>query len=74
MSFYDKKMSISRCGLRHSVLSATKAIPKEVLSILTKQLLQCRIEEAESTLLEDMFIVTGRGKCAIEDHFDPRHF
>ena len=51
-------------------LPATKAIPKEMLPILTKPLLQYGVEEAESALLDTMAIVTGRGKRAIEDHFD----
>jgi len=51
-------------------LPATKAIPKEMLPILTKPLLQYGVEEAETASLDTMAIVTGRGKRAIEDHFD----
>lgn len=51
-------------------LPATKAIPKEMLPILTKPLLQYGVEEALSGGMTNMAIVTGRGKRAIEDHFD----
>ena len=51
-------------------LPATKAVPKEMLPILTKPLLQYGIEEALSAGIINMAIVTGRGKRSIEDHFD----
>jgi len=51
-------------------LPATKAIPKEMLPILTKPLLQYGVEEALSGGITNMAIVTGRGKRSIEDHFD----
>ena len=51
-------------------LPATKAVPKEMLPILTKPLLQYGVEEALSAGIKNMAIVTGRGKRAIEDHFD----
>ena len=51
-------------------LPATKAIPKEMLPVLTKPLLQYGVEEAVSAGMDTMAIVTGRGKRAIEDHFD----
>jgi len=51
-------------------LPATKAIPKEMLPILTKPLLQYGVEEAISAGIKNMAIVTGRGKRSIEDHFD----
>lgn len=51
-------------------LPATKAVPKEMLPILTKPLLQYGVEEALSAGITNMAIVTGRGKRAIEDHFD----
>lgn len=51
-------------------LPATKAIPKEMLPVLTKPLLQYGVEEALSAGIDTMAIVTGRGKRAIEDHFD----
>ncbi len=51
-------------------LPATKAVPKEMLPILTKPLLQYGVEEALSAGIHNMAIVTGRGKRSIEDHFD----
>jgi UTP--glucose-1-phosphate uridylyltransferase len=51
-------------------LPATKAVPKEMLPVLTKPLLQYGVEEALSAGIVNMAIVTGRGKRAIEDHFD----
>ena len=51
-------------------LPATKAVPKEMLPILTKPLLQFGVEEALSAGIQNMAIVTGRGKRSIEDHFD----
>jgi UTP--glucose-1-phosphate uridylyltransferase len=51
-------------------LPATKAVPKEMLPILTKPLLQYGVEEALEAGIHNMAIVTGRGKRAIEDHFD----
>ena len=51
-------------------LPATKAVPKEMLPILTKPLLQYGVEEALSAGIQNMAIVTGRGKRSIEDHFD----
>ena len=51
-------------------LPATKAVPKEMLPILTKPLLQYGVEEAISADIKNMAIVTGRGKRSIEDHFD----
>jgi UTP--glucose-1-phosphate uridylyltransferase len=51
-------------------LPATKAVPKEMLPILTKPLLQYAVEEALQAGISNMAIVTGRGKRAIEDHFD----
>ena len=51
-------------------LPATKAVPKEMLPILTKPLLRYGVEEALSAGITNMAIVTGRGKRSIEDHFD----
>jgi len=51
-------------------LPATKAVPKEMLPILTKPLLQYGVEEALSADITNMAIITGRGKRSIEDHFD----
>ena len=51
-------------------LPATKAVPKEMLPILTKPLLQYGVEEAIAAGINNMAIITGRGKRSIEDHFD----
>lgn len=51
-------------------LPATKAMPKEMLPILTKPLIQYGVEEAVASGIDTMGIITGRGKRAIEDHFD----
>ncbi len=69
------KQKITKClfpaaGYGTRFLPATKAIPKEMLPVLTKPLLQYGVEEAISAGLDTMAIVTGRGKRAIEDHFD----
>ena len=51
-------------------LPATKALPKEMLPIVDKPLIQYAVEEAASAGIEEFIFVTGRGKTAIEDHFD----
>jgi UTP--glucose-1-phosphate uridylyltransferase len=66
---------ISKClfpaaGYGTRFLPATKAVPKEMLPILTKPLLQYGVEEALEAGIQNMAIVTGRGKRSIEDHFD----
>ena len=65
-----KKCLFPAAGYGTRFLPATKAIPKEMLPVLTKPLLQYGVEEAIEANLETMAIVTGRGKRAIEDHFD----
>ena len=57
-------------GFGTRFLPATKAIPKEMLPILNKPLLQYGVEEALSAGIKNMAIITGRGKRAIEEHFD----
>lgn len=57
-------------GLGTRFLPATKAMPKEMLPVVTKPLIQYGVEEAMSAGITGMAIVTGRGKRAIEDHFD----
>jgi UTP--glucose-1-phosphate uridylyltransferase len=57
-------------GFGTRFLPATKSIPKEMLPILTKPLLQYAVEEALSAKINNMAIVTGKGKTAIENHFD----
>ena len=65
-----KKCLFPAAGYGTRFLPATKAIPKEMLPVLTKPLLQYGVEEAISAGCDTMAIVTGRGKRAIEDHFD----
>ena len=65
-----KKCLFPAAGYGTRFLPATKAVPKEMLPILTKPLLQFGVEEALSAGITNMAIVTGRGKRAIEDHFD----
>ncbi|WP_017671607.1 UTP--glucose-1-phosphate uridylyltransferase, partial [Blastomonas sp. AAP53] len=57
-------------GLGTRFLPATKAIPKEMLPIVDRPLIQYAVEEAREAGIEQMIFVTGRGKSAIEDHFD----
>jgi UTP--glucose-1-phosphate uridylyltransferase len=65
-----KKCLFPAAGYGTRFLPATKAVPKEMLPILTKPLLQYAVEEALSAGITNMAVVTGRGKRAIEDHFD----
>jgi UTP--glucose-1-phosphate uridylyltransferase len=57
-------------GLGVRFLPATKAVPKEMLPVVDKPLIQYAVEEARAAGIEDFIFVTGRGKSAIEDHFD----
>ena len=57
-------------GLGTRFLPATKAIPKEMLPIVDRPLIQYAVDEAREAGIEQMIFVTGRGKGAIEDHFD----
>jgi UTP--glucose-1-phosphate uridylyltransferase len=65
-----KKCLFPAAGYGTRFLPVTKAVPKEMLPVLTKPLLQYGVEEALSANITNMAIVTGRGKRAIEDHFD----
>ena len=65
-----KKCLFPAAGYGTRFLPATKAVPKEMLPILTKPLLQYGVEEALSAGIANMAIITGRGKRSIEDHFD----
>ena len=65
-----KKAIIPAAGLGTRFLPATKAQPKEMLPIVDKPTIQYIIEEAVASGIEDIIIVTGRSKRAIEDHFD----
>ena len=57
-------------GLGTRFLPATKAVPKEMLTIVDRPLIQYAVEEALEAGIEQMIFVTGRGKTALEDHFD----
>ncbi|TNJ66699.1 UTP--glucose-1-phosphate uridylyltransferase GalU [Paenibacillus hemerocallicola] len=65
-----KKAIIPAAGLGTRFLPATKAQPKEMLPIVDKPTIQYIVEEAVASGIEDIMIVSGRGKRAIEDHFD----
>lgn len=65
-----KKAIIPAAGLGTRFLPATKAMPKEMLPIVDKPTIQYIVEEAIAAGIEDILIVTGKGKRSIEDHFD----
>src|SRR3974377_2171246 len=65
-----RKAVFPAAGLGTRFLPATKAMPKEMLPLVDKPLIQYGIEEAVGSGLHHIGIVTGRGKTAIEDHFD----
>src|SRR5699024_9573148 len=65
-----KKAIIPAAGLGTRFLPATKAMPKEMLPIVDKPTIEYIVDEAIQSGIEDIIIVTGKGKRAIEDHFD----
>ncbi|MCQ6278653.1 UTP--glucose-1-phosphate uridylyltransferase GalU [Bacillus sp. EB600] len=65
-----RKAIIPAAGLGTRFLPATKAMPKEMLPIVDKPTIQYIVEEAVASGIEDILIVTGKGKRSIEDHFD----
>ena len=65
-----RKAVVPAAGLGTRFLPATKAIPKEMLPVVDKPAIQYVMEEAVAAGLDDILLVTGRGKRAIEDHFD----
>jgi UTP--glucose-1-phosphate uridylyltransferase len=70
MSQRIRKAVFPAAGLGTRFLPATKASPKEMLPLVDKPLIQYVVEEAVASGIESVIIVTGRGKSAIEDHFD----
>ena len=68
-----RKAVIPAAGLGTRFLPATKAVPKEMLPVVDKPAIQYVVEEAAGAGLTDILLVTGRGKRAIEDHFDIAH-
>ncbi len=65
-----RKAVFPAAGLGTRFLPATKASPKEMLPLVDKPLIQYGVEEAIASGIEQVILVTGRGKTAIEDHFD----
>jgi UTP--glucose-1-phosphate uridylyltransferase len=65
-----RKAVFPAAGLGTRFLPATKVIPKEMLALVDKPIIQYGVEEAIASGIEHIIIVTGRGKGAIEDHFD----
>src|SRR6266478_5913483 len=65
-----RKAVLPAAGLGTRFLPATKAQPKEMLPVVDKPLIQYVVEECMASGIENIIIVTGRGKNAIEDHFD----
>ena len=70
MSPKVRKAVFPAAGLGTRFLPATKASPKEMLPLVDKPLIQYGVEEVVNSGIKDVIIVTGRGKSAIEDHFD----
>lgn len=65
-----RKAVIPAAGLGTRVLPASKSMPKEMLPIVDKPAIQYIVEEAAAAGIEDILIITNRGKGVIEDHFD----
>src|SRR5580658_6402153 len=70
MSKWVRKAVIPAGGLGTRFLPATKVIPKEMLALVDKPILQYGVEEIIASGIEHIIVVTGRGKGAMEDHFD----
>ncbi|MGA9958990.1 MAG: sugar phosphate nucleotidyltransferase, partial [Acidobacteriaceae bacterium] len=65
-----RKAVFPAAGLGTRFLPATKAIPKEMLPVVDKPIIQYGVEEAIAAGCDQIIIITGRGKTVIEDHFD----
>ncbi len=65
-----RKIVFPAAGMGTRFLPATKATPKEMLTVVDKPMIQYGVEEALAAGLNDIIMITGRGKHAIEDHFD----
>src|ERR671917_493569 len=70
MAIPIRKAVFPAAGLGTRFLPATKAQPKEMLVLVDKPVIQYGVEEAVASGVDNIVIVTGRGKNAIEDHFD----
>src|SRR5262245_62200896 len=66
------KAVIPAAGLATRFLPATKAVPKELLPVVDRPVLQYIVEEAAAAGISDILLVTGRGKTSMVDHFDRR--
>ncbi|HQZ16226.1 MAG TPA: sugar phosphate nucleotidyltransferase, partial [Vicinamibacteria bacterium] len=65
-----RKVVIPAAGLGTRFLPATKSMPKEMLCVVDKPIIQYAVEEAVASGIEHVIIVTGRSKSSMEDHFD----
>jgi len=70
MSKPVRKAVLPVAGLGTRFLPATKAMPKEMLTVVDKPVIQYAVEEAHAAGIEEIIFVTGRGKAVLEDHFD----
>ena len=70
MKHVIRKAVFPAAGLGTRFLPATKAQPKEMLPLVDKPIIQYGVEEAVAAGIDNIILVTGRGKNAIEDHFD----
>ncbi|MCY7288719.1 MAG: NTP transferase domain-containing protein, partial [Cryobacterium sp.] len=70
MSSAITKAVIPAAGLGRRFLPATKAMPKEMMPVVDKPAIQYVVEEAVRAGIDDILIITGRGKRSLEDHFD----
>jgi UTP--glucose-1-phosphate uridylyltransferase len=73
MSAVVRKAVIPAAGMGTRFLPATKAVPKEMLPVVDTPTIQYVVEEAAAAGIGDILLITGRGKGAIEDHFDRAH-
>src|ERR687890_2738546 len=64
------KAVVPAAGLGTRFLPATKAVPKELLPVVDRPAIEYVVEEAVQACLPDVLMITGRGKGALEDHFD----
>ena len=65
-----RKAVFPAAGLGTRFLPATKSIPKEMLTVIDRPVIQYAVEEAKAAGIEEFIFVTGRGKSALEDFFD----
>src|SRR5512139_4120192 len=68
------KAVIPAAGIATRCLPATKAVPKELLPIVDRPVLQYIVEEAAAAGINDVLLITGRGKTSMLDHFDPQPY